>query len=165
MQKYRLNCQTLLAIALLSIVLSINGCGFSSPKPKASTDTEKDTLDITVPRWGYVDPVGQFVIKPQYDVAQSFSQGLAAVRSDGLWGFIDKQGKLVVPCRYQAARQFSEDLAPVMLDGKWGYINTKGEMVIGNRYSECKPFSEHLAGVRTDDKSWGFVNGDTSRLL
>lgn len=47
-------------------------------------------------KWGFVDSKGNVKIKPQYDTAKSFSNGLAAVCKDGKWGFINSDAKVVV---------------------------------------------------------------------
>ena len=64
----------------LVAVLLVGAAGCSSPQQTetpgvvASTPTSLET--------------GTFVINPQFDTAESFSDGLAAVRIDGKWGFI-----------------------------------------------------------------------------
>ncbi len=46
--------------------------------------------------WGFMDKTGKFVIEPQYELASSFSEGLAKVLlEDGNVGFIDKKGNLI----------------------------------------------------------------------
>lgn len=52
-------------------------------------------------------------IKPQYDDAQSFSEGLAAVKQNGKWGYIDTDGKVVIPFQYDQAFAFNEGYAVV----------------------------------------------------
>jgi len=45
-------------------------------------------------KWGYVDKTCKVVIKPQFNAAWDFSEGMAAVLGDKL-GYIDKTGKYV----------------------------------------------------------------------
>ena len=45
-------------------------------------------------KWGYKNAAGQVVVTPQYDLAATFSDGLAIVVLNGKWGFIDKTGKV-----------------------------------------------------------------------
>ena len=52
-------------------------------------------------------------IAPQYENAQTFSEGLAAVQKGGKWGYIDTAGKTIVPFKYDMAQRFSEGLAIV----------------------------------------------------
>ncbi|EIL3899587.1 WG repeat-containing protein, partial [Campylobacter coli] len=42
------------------------------------------------------DKNGEFVIKPNFDDAWYFREGLAKVGLNGKYGFIDKSGKIVI---------------------------------------------------------------------
>ncbi len=56
-------------------------------------------------KFGYIDMTGTMVIEPQFDIANPFSEGLAAVVGDNyLWGFIDKTGTVVIPTQYEQPR-------------------------------------------------------------
>ena len=44
---------------------------------------------------GYIDRTGKTVIKPQFDMALNFSEGLAYVRSDNKSGYMDKYRKYI----------------------------------------------------------------------
>lgn len=57
------------------------------------------------------------MITPQYEDADSFNEGLAAVKKDGKWGYIDETGKTVIPFEYDYAFPFSEGLAVVCTQG------------------------------------------------
>lgn len=52
---------------------------------------------------GYLNTQGEWSIKPQFDGARDFSEGLAAVNRGGKchmggkWGYVDKNGKLAFP--------------------------------------------------------------------
>lgn len=50
-------------------------------------------------------------IAPEYEAAQEFSDGYAAVMKDGKWGYIDETGKVVVDFKYDVAWGFSEGVA------------------------------------------------------
>jgi hypothetical protein len=52
-------------------------------------------------KYGFVNPAGKIVIPPQFDAADSFSEGLAAVDTRGAWGFIDQTGKMVIPPQFE----------------------------------------------------------------
>jgi len=45
--------------------------------------------------WGYINRKGDFVIKPQFQQAKPFHQGLASVFLNGYPGYIDKSGRFV----------------------------------------------------------------------
>lgn len=95
-------------------------------------------------KWGYMNKDGKEVIKPQYDCAWDFSEGLACVQVDLLRGYIDDNGQMVIKPQYFMARPFSEGLAAVCVDaekwggffvfnfgsGKWVYIDKTGKVVV-----------------------------------
>lgn len=67
------------------------------------------------------------VVQPQYEDAENFSDGYAAVKKGGKWGYIDEDGKMVISPKYDWAGQFNEGVAVVAtlthesssLDGEW----------------------------------------------
>ena len=60
-------------------------------------------------KWGYVNKDGKVIIKPQYEQAKSFSNGIGAVCSGGKWGFIDESNELVIGCKYLDADYFNSE--------------------------------------------------------
>lgn len=58
--------------------------------------------------WIFVDAAGNESQFGEYEDAQSFSNGLAAVKQDGLWGYIDTEGELVIPCSFLNAKPFNK---------------------------------------------------------
>ena len=46
-------------------------------------------------KWGYIDKNGKRVIKPQFEDAQWFQEGLARIKLGGKWGYISKSRKMV----------------------------------------------------------------------
>lgn len=82
---------------------------------------------------GYVDKSGRPVIKPQYELAQDFSEGLAAVEVRGKGcGYIDTQGRMVIAPQFDGARGFKDGMAWVSTKERGvGYINKKGEYLWG----------------------------------
>lgn len=71
-----------------------------------SPDTVMDFSDGLFPakrdeKWGYVNSAGNFVIPPQFERAEPFSEGYAAVSTDGeKLGYINKEGKMVIEPKY-----------------------------------------------------------------
>ncbi|OEK05933.1 WG repeat-containing protein [Roseivirga misakiensis] len=98
-------------------------------------------------KYGYVNKEGDVIIQPLYDLASTFSQGLAAVVQNGKSGFINIKGEVIVPITYEEVRSFSEGLAAVKNDGKWGFIDQKGATVIPFEYVEAYFFTNNLANV------------------
>ncbi len=65
----------------------------------------------------------EYVIKPQFDYAYDFSEGLAYVKIGDRYGFINKEGRYVANPQFDSAGTFSEGLARVKTGDKWGYIS------------------------------------------
>ena len=66
-------------------------------------------------KWGYVDADGIFRIKPNYETAFDFKEGLALVSLFKKFGYIDANGRPVISLQYDGAKSFSEGLAAVMI--------------------------------------------------
>jgi hypothetical protein len=112
---------------------------------------------------GFIDKKGRYAIEPVYDRGWPFSEGLAAVRSDGKWGYINKGGEFVIEPTFDRAWPFSEGLAAVSLDGqKWGFIDKSGKMRIepkieGSCGKMNLAFSDGLICVKMGDDE-GFMD-------
>jgi hypothetical protein len=128
--------------------------------------------------WGYLDHSMKWAIEPRFDLADGFSDGMAAVGTltaeakenmkkrrygardktwDYTWGFIDRTGAVVIESKYENAWRFSEGLASVCSGGKWGYIDKEGTMVIPPAYDYAWPFSEGMGRILVGEKQ-GFVS-------
>jgi hypothetical protein len=104
--------------------------------------------------WGYMDTKFNFIIEPQFEGAEPFSEGLAAVRvkkQPWSFGYIDHTGNFVVQPRFEEAHPFSEGLAQVVnASHLMGFIDPKGNWVIQPQYlvrSGESNFSEGLSCV------------------
>ncbi len=62
-------------------------------------------------KFGFINTIGDVVIKPIYDTAANFSCGAALVKIGKEYFFINKQGKLYfkIPLNYNTARSFAEN--------------------------------------------------------
>lgn len=98
-------------------------------------------------KWGYIDETGTYVIYPQFDEANEFSEGLAAVMNDDGWGYIDHAGKIIIPFQYESAGYFSEGLAAVEIGDKFGYIDATNNFVIQPQFDNAMKFVNGYAEV------------------
>jgi hypothetical protein len=101
---------------------------------------------------GYVNQSGSIVIKPDYDQAMPFYEGLAAVCKSGKWGFINTEGEIAIPLVYDSVRRFSEGLAPAKKGAKFGYIDKSGVFVIPPQFGRARHFQKGLAYVQINDE-------------
>jgi hypothetical protein len=62
-------------------------------------------------RHGFIDHSGQFAIKPQFDDAGSFSEGLAWIEKRGRYGYINKLGQIVIKPQFETPNDFSAGLS------------------------------------------------------
>jgi hypothetical protein len=102
-------------------------------------------------KWGYADNKGKLVIQANYDNAQPFSEGLAAVGQGKLWGYIDVTGAVVIPTTLSIATSFSEGLAGVYDNSGWHYIDTRGKTAFA--VSECNSLGKFCEGLAAAYKS------------
>lgn len=65
-------------------------------------------------KWGYVDLAEKFRIPVQFDSADSFSEGVAAVELNKRFGYIDTDGHFVIQPKYFRAGPFMEGFAWVV---------------------------------------------------
>jgi hypothetical protein len=73
-------------------------------------------------KYGAIDKTGKYIIPPQFDNIQYFSEGLALVEVQGKTGYVDRTGKMVIPLFEGYAKSFSEGLAAAIKRGyKYGY--------------------------------------------
>ncbi len=119
--------------------------------------------DVEGKKFGYMDKTGKYVINPIYDNARRFSEGFAAVKTNGKWGYIDTKGKQITDFIFDEVQEFSEGLAAVKIGEKWGYINAKGETVIQLQFDYTWKFSENMSYVKVGNK-YGFIDKEGSYI-
>ena len=117
-------------------------------------------------RWGFVDKSFQWVIRPKYEWAAEFSEGLAAIESDRKYGYVDKNGTEIIPPKYDLVWAFSDGLARVRVDiptGKkamtleglraeyqdlYGFVDHEGREVIPLQFEWATGFHQNHAFVK-----------------
>jgi tetratricopeptide (TPR) repeat protein len=74
-------------------------------------------------KWGYVNRKGNWVIKPTFQNARSFSIGLGGVQQNELWGFVDTKGNYVIEPQFSEVKPFSRTgIAPIREGNTWHFI-------------------------------------------
>lgn len=119
-------------------------------------------------KYGYIDGTGKVVIRPRFDDAWQFSDGLAAVLIEDKWGYIDQTGKMIVPPQFFEVMPFKEGLALVgaffksgSINGRfgnYGYIDNTGKFVIAPQFGVAFDFSDGLARIQTEDYKNGYID-------
>ena len=91
-------------------------------------------------KYGYKDDKGVVKVKPCYDLAYPFVDGMAAVKSEGKYGYIDVMGKEIVSPKYDFTWHFIGGFAAVKLSNQYGFIDKTGKEVIPPHYEDANNF-------------------------
>ena len=155
-----------LVCSALPVLLPLGACSKQSEEVPAIT-AESNLIPFRKGgSWGFSDAKKTLIIKPDYDSAEPFSEGLAKV-GRGHSGFVDKTGKLLIPLEYDNAFSFSDGLALVCKDAPsrlCGFIDQSGKEIIPLKYEEARPFVEGLAAVK-QKKKWGFIDKTGKEMI
>ncbi len=133
-----------------------NGLARAEEDSICATKVAGHNEELEDAKYGFINPQGEFVIKPQYVYAESFSkEGIARVcteengkrncydiNSDG--NRIDKEYKK--DHEKEETYNFGE-LIPKNTGEKWGYTDKNGKMVIEAQFADAEKFSEGIAKV------------------
>jgi hypothetical protein len=109
---------------------------------------------------GYLDREGHLKIDFQYEWAQNFSEGVAAVQVNGKMGYIDPNGQTVIDLKFDEAGDFSEGLALVRIGTEYHVINKSGDLLFQLPGSPMNgKFSEGLLAIYMEESDQvGFVD-------
>jgi hypothetical protein len=108
---------------------------------------------------GFRDLDGKIIIKPIYDNAEMFSEGLSTVQLGKKYGLIDETGKYVLPLRdLEYLGSVHNGLASFRANEKYGFIDTSGREKINTEFDWVGDFSEGLCVVRNDHGKIGSGN-------
>ncbi len=97
--------------------------------------------------WGYIDQAQRMVIKPRFDSAWEFWEGLATVKIGHKWGYVDRAEETAINPQFDSASRFSEGLGAVKVGHRWGYIDKTAKIVINTIFNDAGLFSQGLAAV------------------
>lgn len=109
---------------------------------------------------GFLNARGEVSIPPEFQDVQSFSEGLAGAKKNGLWGFIDRSGQWKVAPAYGSVLPFSEGKASVQSSKPphlFGIIDSRGEVVLKFKHQKIYSYSGGLARFFHWDR-FGYLN-------
>ena len=149
--------------------------------PKSYSFSEGLVPISTKGKWGFMDKTGKLVIEAKFEDAESFSEGLAAVKvhreetvwcppdatgsrsgATMMWGYIDKTGKMIIPALFNSAAPFSEGVAAVRKCDEAFFVDKTGKTVISGSFTYASSFSGGLASFETLTKD-GLLSGYVDR--
>lgn len=113
-------------------------------------------------KWGCINKKGEFVVQPQYDHIQHFTEQIvvAGVHSNGQWkwGLISWTGETIREPQFDLIGSFDDEVAAARLAGNGGLINSKGQRIGNQKYNQALTnFSEGLMAVSVDTRV-GYLN-------
>lgn len=108
-------------------------------------------------KWGFVDNLGEFIVKPKFSEADLFeNQPVTRVRKNGTWGLLNQSGELVVDTVYERLTYLGDEIFKIGMGDREGLAGPGG-LIIKPKFQKIKEFQEGLAPVKQDGK-WGYVN-------
>jgi hypothetical protein len=119
--------------------------------------------DLKTEKMGYLSAVtGEWVIKPQFETAEAFSEGFAVVKrtknDTTESAVINKMGKIIFPYSKLTIDKFREEMAFAYDESlKYGAIDQTGKMAIPLSWGDLSFFSNGLS-VKGNDGKWGYID-------
>lgn len=122
-------------------------------------------------KWGFINTKGEWVVRPQFEYAGYFHNGLAKVIVKGKTGYIRKDGTIAIEPRFDSGDNFYDTITLVLENEKSQYINTHGEILFGERFCYPWTFQDGIAEGRTcmfnegEEELWGAINANGEYLF
>jgi bifunctional DNA-binding transcriptional regulator/antitoxin component of YhaV-PrlF toxin-antitoxin module len=117
-------------------------------------------------RWGYIDSLGNEIIKPEYNHILQFFNGYA-IAGKSKWGVIDMKGNIIIPFKYDYIRRgpnnlFIGDIGKLveLVDINNKRINNEDYKAI--RYMEVDALFEIISNTTL---KYGILDGKTGSIL
>lgn len=148
-------------IVLWSFAYLVSGCAASIPKN--SSDALSPYYENG--KYGYIDSLGNVVVKPKFNEAFHFSEGFGAARLDGNFGYINRNGEFVLPAVYDFAHPFEGGRAMIYLKGKPGYIDKNGKVLFLVDCRTIEKYRGNYAKIVTHSEKYGLIDRDGHVVL
>ncbi len=94
-------------------------------------------------KFGYIDTLGNWIISPQFDDAQAFSEGFAAVCKNDSCFYINKEGFKTSDYYFEETESYKDGIAVVKKDTYYFLINRSGQ-IISKGYQDINEPSHKL---------------------
>lgn len=126
-------------------------------------------------KYGFGDPSGKILLKPEYEEIGQFHSGVAYVKKGDKYGFIDRNIEFVIPCKYSAVGSFNDKgyvwvneggkfdkkSPSQVLGGKFGVYNLHGKAIVPVKYKSfgwCAPGNITPKKEALDKMDWALKN-------
>ena len=106
------------------------------------------------------------VIKPRFERASDFADGLAPVQIDGQCGYITTKGNIAIQPQYESAHRFSCGAAVVRTPEGLRFIAHDGHLAFPELYFYAESFVDDVAIVQKDKNgSSAYMDRKGRRIL
>lgn len=105
---------------------------------------------------GYIDTLGNWVIKPLYDDAFDFEEGYAAVCKNDTCFYINKEGQKTFTAEFEEAENYRNGIAIVKKNGAFYLLNKAGQLV-SKGYQDISQSSNDLYVCQLNNR-YGAIN-------
>ncbi len=115
-------------------------------------------------KWGYINGAGTVVVKPIYESAGYFVDGMGKValitdRDEYLYGFVTANGRETIPPKFTSVSDFNEGLARVLIRGRYTYLLKNGTVITANAFDEIYPATNGMSLFKQDGL-YGYAGPD-----
>jgi outer membrane protein OmpA-like peptidoglycan-associated protein len=134
-------------------VLGIYMAGYAHAKG-TEPPSNFGTLTDMKGNYGYIDHSGKFLITPQYDFAEEFSEGRGLVQSKDVWFSIDRENRKVTK-DYSGMWAYNNGLARVKnATGHFGYVDVNGKELVPLTLTAANDFTDGISVVSKDNQNY-----------
>lgn len=119
-------------------------------------------------KYGFKDGTGKVIIKPVYDTASVFTDGITRVGKKITYdsygyGLVNKAGKEIIPLVNDYISDLVDGVSVYQLKGKMGYMDKTGKKLTPPRYTNAWEFRSGMAAVSVYNQAkaedmWGFID-------
>lgn len=139
-----------------SLILLLIAAFFCSPSSGFSNDDVTLNDNSMFPSCGgvfdlcgYADGrTGKELIPKAFERAMPFSEGIAAVRINGLFGYVDRTGTVVIEPQFDLAGPFHDGFAEVLVGQHTGVITETAEVALEPQFGRSTPIMGDVLIVR-----------------
>lgn len=113
--------------------------------------------------FGFIDPQGEWKIKPEFQEVSAFSESIAAFKTGDFWGLMDSRGSILSTPSWNEIRGFSKDFALAQKNQKWYLLDKNGKSIFEEGYDQILRTDEGYFLISKNGKT-GLAN-DRGELL
>ncbi len=114
-------------------------------------------------KYGYIDTLGHWIIKPQFDDANIFSEGFAAVCKNDSCFYINKEGVKTSDFYFEETENYINGIAIIKKENKF-YLVNRSEQLISKGYEDINESSDNLFVCKLKN-NYGAINAKGETII